>query len=66
VWLAFWCLQIAAIVYYWIGTWLIDSYVNNFVICIVLLALDFWTVSSLGTGREGIDRKLHERALSRL
>lgn len=42
--------KIAAIVYYWIGTWIVSSYVINFVVCIVLLALDFWTTKNV-TGR---------------
>ncbi|GLC47897.1 hypothetical protein PLESTB_000037500 [Pleodorina starrii] len=36
-------LQVVAIVWYWICTIVSDSFVVNFVVCIVLLALDFWT-----------------------
>lgn len=42
--------KVAAIVYYILCTWFIDSFVTNFVVCVVLLALDFWTVKNV-TGR---------------
>lgn len=39
------CVQITALVFYVFCTWIIESFVINFVTCIVLVALDFWTVS---------------------
>lgn len=38
--------QAAGWAFYIVCTWFIKSFVLNFVICIVLIALDFWTVSS--------------------
>ncbi|KXZ55691.1 hypothetical protein GPECTOR_2g1241 [Gonium pectorale] len=35
--------KVVSIVWYWICTIVSDSFVVNFVVCIVLLGLDFWT-----------------------
>jgi len=37
----------AAILWYILCTWFVKSFVPNFVICVVLLALDFWTVKNV-------------------
>lgn len=42
--------QVAAIVWYWICGLTGTSFVINFVVCIVLLAMDFWVVSVLTAG----------------
>lgn len=44
-------LQVSAILYFWIGLNAFSaSFVMNFVVCMVLLAADFWTVKNV-TGR---------------
>lgn len=40
-------LQTLAVVWYIVCEWISDSYVTNFVVAVVLIALDFWTVSGL-------------------
>ncbi|PNW72080.1 hypothetical protein CHLRE_16g683250v5 [Chlamydomonas reinhardtii] len=42
--------KVVAIVWYWICTIVSNSFVVNFVVCIVLLALDFWVTKNI-TGR---------------
>lgn len=43
--------QVAAIVYFWIGGWLLgNGFVLNCVVTLVLVAADFWTVKNV-TGR---------------
>ncbi|GLI67964.1 hypothetical protein VaNZ11_012299 [Volvox africanus] len=42
--------KVLAIVWYWICTIVSKSFVVNFVVCIVFLALDFWTTKNI-TGR---------------
>eukprot|EP00850_Spirogloea_muscicola_P015044 SM000112S23986 [mRNA] locus=s112:270439:272024:+ [translate_table: standard] len=37
----------AALVWYILSTWLINEFVIDFVICVLLLALDFWTVKNV-------------------
>eukprot|EP00798_Chlamydomonas_sp_ICE-L_P003768 gene3768-13831_t len=44
------CAQALAVVWYIMCTWVSDSFVTNFVVCIVLIAMDFWTVKNV-TGR---------------
>ncbi len=41
--------QVVAIVWYWICGLAGTSFVINFVVCIVLLAMDFWVVSVLSS-----------------
>ena len=36
-----------AILVYLFGTWFSDSFVNVFVLCVLLLAFDFWTVKNV-------------------
>ncbi|KAJ9534895.1 hypothetical protein QJQ45_029547, partial [Haematococcus lacustris] len=43
--------QVVGIVYYIFCTWFLDSFVTNFIVCVVLIALDFWTVKNV-TGRK--------------
>lgn len=38
--------QILACAWYWLGAIITDSYIIDFVVCLVLLALDFWVVSA--------------------
>lgn len=42
--------KVVAIVWYWICTIVSDQFIINFVVCIVLLALDFWVNKNV-TGR---------------
>jgi len=37
----------AAVAWFILCTWMVTSFVVNFVICILLLALDFWTVKNI-------------------
>lgn len=37
-------MQIASWVWFILGGIFVDSFVINFVVCVVLIALDFWTV----------------------
>lgn len=46
-----WFFKIAAWVFYIFCTWFSDSFILNFVTCVVLVALDFWTVKNV-TGRK--------------
>ena len=36
-----------AILSYMFGTWVSDSFVNVFIVCVLLLAFDFWTVKNV-------------------
>jgi hypothetical protein len=40
--------QSAAVAYYVFCTLFIDSFITNFIVCVVLIALDFWTVRCCG------------------
>ncbi len=40
-----WFWKVSAWVFYIFCTWFSDSFILNFVTCVVLIALDFWTVS---------------------
>ncbi|KAG2501654.1 hypothetical protein HYH03_000158 [Edaphochlamys debaryana] len=42
--------KVAVIVWYWVCTPFIDSFVIGFVVCVVLLAMDFWVTKNI-TGR---------------
>ena len=44
------CTQTLAIAVYLFGTWFSSSFVNVFIVCVLLLACDFWTVKNV-TGR---------------
>ena len=44
------CLQAAAVAYYVLCGWLGMGFVINFVVCIILLSMDFWVVKNV-TGR---------------
>lgn len=46
-----WFFKVGAWVFYIICTWFIDSFIINFVTCVVLIALDFWTTKNV-TGRK--------------
>ncbi|KAL6755091.1 hypothetical protein V8C86DRAFT_2684343 [Haematococcus lacustris] len=46
-----WLFKVVGIVYYIFCTWFLDSFVTNFIVCVVLIALDFWTVKNV-TGRK--------------
>ena len=37
----------SAIFSYMFGTWISDSFVNVFIVCVLLLAFDFWTVKNV-------------------
>ena len=41
------CTQSLALVVYMFGTWFSSSFVNVFIVCILLLAADFWTVKNV-------------------
>jgi hypothetical protein len=41
------------------GSIFISNFVFIFVVCILLLAFDFWTVKVSGTERAGLPRSLH-------
>mmetsp|Transcript_15385 Transcript_15385/g.26631 ORF Transcript_15385/g.26631 Transcript_15385/m.26631 type:complete len:182 (+) Transcript_15385:89-634(+) len=45
-----WLFKIAAVVFFFFCTLITSSFVINFVVCTVLIALDFWTVKNV-TGR---------------
>ena len=42
-----WCAQTLAIITYMFGDWFSSSFVNVFVVCVLLLAFDFWTVKNV-------------------
>jgi len=42
-----WCVQALAILTYIFGEWFSNSFVNVFVVCVLLLAFDFWTVKNV-------------------
>ena len=42
-----WCAQALAILTYLFGEWFSSSFVNQFVVCVLLLAFDFWTVKNV-------------------
>jgi hypothetical protein len=44
------CFKTLALFTYIFGTWISSSFVNIFVLCVLLLAFDFWTVKNV-TGR---------------
>ena len=50
--------QTLALVVYFFGTWISSSFVNIFVICVLLLAFDFWTVKNV-TGRLMVGLRWH-------
>ena len=39
--------QVLAILTYMFGSWYSSSYVNTFIMCVMLLAVDFWTVKNI-------------------
>lgn len=51
-----WAFKVAAWLFYFIGGWLVDGFVTRFVVTLVLLALDFWTVKN-------VVRRVHKHAL---
>lgn len=50
------CAQIAAVFLYLFSGWLFDNFVLTFVILVILLAADFWTVKVGGRVRAGLLR----------
>ena len=39
--------QTLAILVYMFGSWFTSGYVNTFIVCVLLLAVDFWTVKNI-------------------
>ena len=59
-----WYLQVAAMVFYMLcESFNKNQFVLNFVVCIVLLAMDFWTVSTGQKSMEACRQHMHEQSI---
>lgn len=52
------CFRVLAIVAYLLCGWFSDSFITNFVVIVLLLSLDFWTVKNI-TGRCELSCEVH-------